>query len=174
MSTDALSGTDRSQERSWPARLPPTRFLRTVRYVISANFVGKKSHRLYLDDLHFGRRFTSRTHVVDEEQIKAFARQFDPRRSILITRLCFRDWRQAVGTRLRSPCAFWSRAACHSPVVSSGLAVNLIGQIRPGLVILYSLRVKCWTLDPRDPGKVEGLPLCKAGRAIRGTRWRSA
>ena len=83
-------------------------------------------------------------------------------RSTLITRLCFRDWRQAVGTRLRSPCAFWSRVACHSPVVSSGLAVNLIGQIRPGLVILYSLRVKCWTLDPRDPGKVEGLPLCKA------------
>jgi acyl dehydratase len=33
---------------------------------------------LYLDDLHVGRRFTSRTHVVDEAQIKAFARQFDP------------------------------------------------------------------------------------------------
>jgi hypothetical protein len=82
--------------------------------------------------------------------------------STLITRLCFRDWRRAAGTRLRPPCAFWTRAACHSPVVSSGLAVNLIGQIRPGLVILYRLRVKCWTLDSRDPGKVEGLPLCKA------------
>jgi acyl dehydratase len=34
--------------------------------------------RLYLDDLHVGQRFTSGTHVVDEEQIKAFARQFDP------------------------------------------------------------------------------------------------
>ena len=34
--------------------------------------------RLYLDDLHIGQRFTSGTHVVDEEQIKAFARQFDP------------------------------------------------------------------------------------------------
>ena len=34
--------------------------------------------RLYLDDLHIGQRFTSATHVVDEEQIKAFARQFDP------------------------------------------------------------------------------------------------
>ena len=33
---------------------------------------------LYLDDLHVGRRFTSRTHLVDEAQIKAFARQFDP------------------------------------------------------------------------------------------------
>ena len=34
--------------------------------------------RLYLDDLHVGQRFTSRTHVVDKAQIKDFARQFDP------------------------------------------------------------------------------------------------
>ena len=34
--------------------------------------------RLYLDDLQIGQRFASGTHVVDEEQIKAFARQFDP------------------------------------------------------------------------------------------------
>ena len=34
--------------------------------------------RLYLDDLHLGLRFTSRTYVIDEAQIKAFARQFDP------------------------------------------------------------------------------------------------
>ena len=33
---------------------------------------------LYLDDLHVGQRFTSKTHVVDAAQIKAFARQFDP------------------------------------------------------------------------------------------------
>ena len=32
----------------------------------------------YLDDLHVGQRFISRTHVVDEAQIKAFAHQFDP------------------------------------------------------------------------------------------------
>jgi acyl dehydratase len=35
-------------------------------------------HQLYLDDLRIGQRFTSGTHVIDEEQIKAFARQFDP------------------------------------------------------------------------------------------------
>ncbi|WP_406701123.1 MaoC family dehydratase [Singulisphaera sp. Ch08] len=34
--------------------------------------------RLYLEDLHVGRRFTSGSHKVDEEQIKAFASQFDP------------------------------------------------------------------------------------------------
>ena len=33
---------------------------------------------LYLDDLHVGQRFTSNTHLIDEEQIKAFAKQFDP------------------------------------------------------------------------------------------------
>ena len=33
---------------------------------------------LYLDDLHVGQRFTSKTHRVDEAQIKAFASQFDP------------------------------------------------------------------------------------------------
>jgi acyl dehydratase len=34
--------------------------------------------KLYLDDLQVGRRFLSRTHVVDQTEITAFARQFDP------------------------------------------------------------------------------------------------
>src|SRR5262245_25420204 len=46
--------------------------------------------------------------------------------------LCLRAWRQAAGTRLRLPCAYWSRAACRSPAASSGLAASLIGQIQPG------------------------------------------
>jgi acyl dehydratase len=33
---------------------------------------------LYLDDLHVGQAFASAVHVVDADQIKAFARQFDP------------------------------------------------------------------------------------------------
>jgi acyl dehydratase len=33
---------------------------------------------LYLDDLHVGQRFSSGSHALDEAQIKAFARQFDP------------------------------------------------------------------------------------------------
>ena len=33
---------------------------------------------LYLEDLHSGLRFSSGTHTVDERQIKAFAREFDP------------------------------------------------------------------------------------------------
>jgi acyl dehydratase len=37
-----------------------------------------QSDRLYLDDLHVGQRFTSKTHALDEAQIKEFAIQFDP------------------------------------------------------------------------------------------------
>ena len=37
-----------------------------------------RKESLYLDDLHIGQRFISGTHLIDEEQIKAFARQFDP------------------------------------------------------------------------------------------------
>lgn len=33
---------------------------------------------LYLDDLAVGQKFTSGTHALDLDQIKAFARQFDP------------------------------------------------------------------------------------------------
>ena len=32
----------------------------------------------YLDELFVGQRFNSDTHLIDEEQIKAFAQQFDP------------------------------------------------------------------------------------------------
>jgi acyl dehydratase len=34
--------------------------------------------RFYLDDLHVGQRFVSPTHALDEAQIVAFAKQFDP------------------------------------------------------------------------------------------------
>ncbi len=33
---------------------------------------------LFLDDLLVGQRFVSGTHLIDEQQIKAFANQFDP------------------------------------------------------------------------------------------------
>ena len=34
--------------------------------------------RLYLEDLHVGQRFESRTHALDAEQIKKFAAEYDP------------------------------------------------------------------------------------------------
>ena len=38
----------------------------------------QKPMPLYLDDLHVGQRFTSGTRKVDEAEIKAFAREYDP------------------------------------------------------------------------------------------------
>src|SRR5260221_10936602 len=44
-----------------------------------ANAIAEPTSKLlYLDDLHVGRRFTSGTHALDERQITAFAREFDP------------------------------------------------------------------------------------------------
>lgn len=37
-----------------------------------------KSDRLYLDDLHVGQSFASEPHLLDAEQIKRFAAEFDP------------------------------------------------------------------------------------------------
>jgi len=34
--------------------------------------------RLYLEDFHVGQRFTSGSHAMDADEIKAFAKQFDP------------------------------------------------------------------------------------------------
>ena len=39
---------------------------------------GEIGGKIYLDDLQVGQRFISKTHLVDEAQIKAFASQFDP------------------------------------------------------------------------------------------------
>lgn len=37
-----------------------------------------KPHRFYFDDLSVGQKFTTGSHEMDEAQIVAFARQFDP------------------------------------------------------------------------------------------------
>jgi acyl dehydratase len=59
-------------------------------------------NELYLEDFTVGRRFTSTAHTLDAEQIKAFARQFDPQP--------FHTDEEAA-----SPCRCWSKAACPSP-----------------------------------------------------------
>src|SRR5262249_16663622 len=46
--------------------------------VIRIESEGLADSQLYLEDLPVGRRFTSPTHTVDEAEIFAFARQWDP------------------------------------------------------------------------------------------------
>src|SRR5580693_3266511 len=38
----------------------------------------RMTDRLFLDDLYVGQRFTSASHVVDADQIRRFAAEFDP------------------------------------------------------------------------------------------------
>ena len=43
-----------------------------------ANAMAEPTRKLlYLDDLHVGRRFTSGTHALDEQEIISFANEFD-------------------------------------------------------------------------------------------------
>ena len=39
---------------------------------------GGENAALFFDDLHVGQQFTSGAHAIDEEQVQAFAREFDP------------------------------------------------------------------------------------------------
>jgi acyl dehydratase len=107
--------------------------------------------RLYLDDLHIGQCFTSGTHVVDEEQIKAFARQFDPQPFHL-------DNEAAKNTLFFGPAASgWHTAAITMRLLVEGglpLAGGIVGAggeldwpnpTRPG----DTLRVESEVLDVR-------------------------
>ena len=49
-----------------------------ARLSILRQVLSRADCRLYLEDLHVGQRFVSRSHAIDKEQIKAFAAQFDP------------------------------------------------------------------------------------------------
>jgi hypothetical protein len=118
--------------------------------------------RLYLDDLQIGQRFMSGIHVVDEEQIKAFARQFDPQpfhldneaaKDTLFSGLAASGWHTAAITM---------RLLVESGMPLAGGIVgaggSLIGQIQLGPVIVCRWKVKCWKSDPRDPDQIEGSP----------------
>src|SRR5437667_12532061 len=69
-------------------------------------------NQLYLDDLVVGQRFTSRAHVVDATETKAFARQFDPQPFHL-------DEETAKRAFFRRTCREWL-AHCGNHHVSSG------------------------------------------------------
>lgn len=78
----------------------------------------------YLDDLCVGQRFTSGTHLIDEEHIKAFAREFDPQPFHL-------DDEAAKGTLLSGLAASgWHTAAITMRLLVEGglpIAGGLIG-----------------------------------------------
>jgi acyl dehydratase len=79
---------------------------------------------LYLDDLRLGQRFTSATHAIDADEIKAFAQQFDPQPFHL-------DERSAEGTLFAGLAASgWHVAAVTMKLLVGGgapLAGGVIG-----------------------------------------------
>lgn len=96
---------------------------------------------LYLDDLRVGQRFRSGTYQIDEEQIKAFARQFDPQPFHL-------DAEAAKGTLFQGLVASgWHTAAITmrllvesglpiaGGVVGAGAEITWPKPVRPGVVL---------------------------------------
>ena len=129
---------------------------------------------LYLDDLRVGQRFTSKTHRVDEAQIKAFASQFDPQpfhldenaaKDSLFSGLVASGWHTAAMTmRL---------------LVETGLplAGGLIGaggsspgRGRPGRAISCASRARFRRSSPLGRGRIVGSWRCAWSRAISATK----
>ena len=78
---------------------------------------------LFLDDLSLGQRFVSESHVLDEEQIKAFASQFDPQPFHL-------DAEAAKGTFFQELVA----SGWHTAAITMGLMVRSGLPVSGGIV----------------------------------------
>ena len=125
---------------------------------------------LYLDDLQVGQRFTSKTHVVDAVQIKAFARQFDPQpfhldddaaKDSLFSGLVASGWAH--------------RRDHHAPVSREGITVSRRRRRRRRRVLLAKAhcrsKARSWKLYPRGLGRIAVSPEYEASRAISETKW---
>ena len=96
---------------------------------------------LYLDDLRVGQRFVSGTHVVDEEQIRAFAAQFDPQpfhlnaetaKTTVFGGLVASGWHTAAVT-MRLPVQ--SGLPLVGGIVGAGAEIKWPSPVRPGAVL---------------------------------------
>jgi acyl dehydratase len=130
--------------------------------------------KLYLDDLQVGRRFLSRTHVVDETEIRAFARQFDPQPFHLDEEAAKRT---IFGGLVASG---WHTAAITMRLLAEGglpLAGGIIGvggelawpkPTRPAT--RSRSRAKSWRSRPRGRGRAGARRPSATSRAISETR----
>src|SRR6476659_1196907 len=108
---------------------------------------------LYLDDLHVGQRFTSKTHRVDEAQVKAFASQFDPQpfhldenaaKDSLFSGLVASGWHTAAMTM---------RLLVEGLPLAGGL-VGAGGERRPGLATSCASRARFRRSSPLGRGRI--------------------
>ena len=138
-----------------------------------ADEIGDKD-LLYLDDLQVGQRFTSRTHRVDEAEIKAFASQFDPQpfhldenaaKDSLFSGLVASGWHTAAMTmRLLVETGL--------PLAGGliGAGGNSLGRGRPGRAISCASRARFRRSSPRARGRIVGSWRCAWSRAISATK----
>lgn len=108
---------------------------------------GEKAELLFLEDLRVGRRFTSATHAIDEEQIKAFAAQFDPQpfhldaqaaEKTLFAGLVASGWHTAAITmRLQVQ----SGLPIAGGLIGAGVDVTWPKPVRPGAVLQVTSEV---------------------------------
>ena len=106
---------------------------------------------LYLEDLQVGQRFVSGTHRIDEEQIRAFAEQYDPQpfhldagaaKATLFDGLVASGWHTAAVTmRLLVDCGL----PIAGGIVGVGAEIAWPRPVRPGAV----LRVESEILELR-------------------------
>jgi acyl dehydratase len=130
---------------------------------------------LYLDDLQVGQRFTSKTHVVDAVQIKAFARQFDPQpfhldddaaKDSLFSGLVASGWHTAAITM---------RLLVEGGLPLAGGVVGAGGELswprptRPGDVLQVESEVL--EIIPSRSRPDRGVARIRASRAISETKW---
>ena len=97
--------------------------------------------RLYLDDLERGQTFVSASHALDEQQIKAFAREFDPQifhlderaaEGTLFGGLAARGWHTAAITmRLNVE----SGLPLANGIIGAGGEINWPNPTRPGDIL---------------------------------------
>ena len=105
--------------------------------------------RLYFDDIHVGQRFSTGTHTLDEAQIKAFAKEFDPQpfhldeeaaRATLFGGLSASGWHTAAIT-MRLLVTHGLPLA--GGIISAGGEIKWLKPTRPGDI----LHVECEVLE---------------------------
>lgn len=116
---------------------------------------------LYLEDLRVGRRFVTGTHLIDEEQIKAFAQEFDPQpfhldedaaKDSFFQGLVASGWHTgAVSMRLLVE----SGLAIAGGLIGASVEVNWPQPTRPGSII--HLEIEIMELRPSKSRPERGL-----------------
>jgi acyl dehydratase len=95
---------------------------------------------LYFEDLQVGRRFSSRTHQLDEAQILAFAGQFDPQPFHLDAEAAKRTFFQGLAASGWHTAAISMRLLVESApiaggVIGAGAEINWPKPTRPGAIL---------------------------------------